>query len=510
VSTAPPPTSADVARGAADARGLGRDFVVTLGAQIAIAAGGLLLYRLIALEKGAEGMASYGLVKQDVLFLFPAAMLGFQMGLPRYIALDRDREGSSERYLVAAVAATGFAAALVSILLLASPGTTAAVLFGDSDRSHLVVPLVTTLLATLAGEVIWGYYRGRSEFLLPSAYRVLCVAALPVALLIAFPSEPIGRLINYMAFGALAGSVVLAARPLARGLRAIELGAVRRSVRTLLDFGYRRVPGEYASVTLMTVPPIVAAHVAPLEEVAFLTAGMYVLAVVTIAFQPVGMVFLPLLSRLCREDFEAARRWVGQLTACALHIAIFLTPQLVLFADVAVRSWLGPDFEDGGTVIRITVLPVALYVFYLVLRSALDAAAITAYNSRNNTIALLAAAIAAAVALGLDVGAPVEAIAASFAVGLSILGILTLGSIRSIFGMERAAFALPLALALSAVGAAIGALIRFAVTGDDPPLGALVGIGAVELALGAAYVAALVRAGVTWPIAIRDRFRSAR
>jgi O-antigen/teichoic acid export membrane protein len=502
VSTAPPTNSAT------EARGLGRDFMVTLLAQVAVAVGGLLLYRLLALEKGAEGMASYGLVKQDVIFLFPAAMLGFQMGLPRYVALDRDQAGAAERYLLGAVAATGLAAAVVSGLLLVSQETTAAVFFGDEDRTHLVVPLITTLLATLAFEVVYGYYRGRSEFLLASAARALSVAAFPVVLLVVVPDEPIGRLINYMAFAALLTCVLLAAKPLARAVAAIDLGEVRRSVRTLLHYGWRRIPGDYASVTLLTVPPVLAAHVAPLGEVAFLTAGMYVLAVVTIAFQPVGLVFLPLLSRLCREDFEAARRWVGQLTACALHIAIFVTPQLVLFADVAVRSWLGPDFEDGGAVIRITVLPVAMYVFYLVLRSALDAAAVRAYNSRNNAVAVVAAGVAVALGLGLDVGDEMQVIAASFAIGITTLGLLTLGSINSLFGIRGARFVLPLAICLSAVAAAVAALVRFGLTGDDPPLGALVGVGALEVALGAAYVFALTRAGVTWPAAIRERFRA--
>jgi O-antigen/teichoic acid export membrane protein len=491
----------------AESRGLGRDFLVTLSAQVAVAVGGLLLYRLLALEKGAEGMAAYGLVKQDVIFLFPAAMVGLQMGIPRYVALDRDTAGAGERYLLAAIAVTGAAAAIVCTALLVSPDATAALLFGDSDRDHLVVPLVTTLLATLAFEVVYGYYRGRSEFKLASAARALSVAAFPVVLLLVIPSEPLGRLINYMAFAALGTCALLAAKPVVRGLRALDLAELRRSARTLLVYGWRRIPGDYASVTLLTVPPVLAAHVAPLDQVAYLTAGMYVLAVVTIAFQPVGLVFLPLLSRLCKEDFAAARRWVGQLTACALHLAIFLTPQLLLFADVAIRAWLGPDFEDGGRVIRITVLPVAMYVFYLVLRSALDAAAVTAYNSRNNAIAVVAAAAAVGLGLGFDVGDPVEAIAASFAVGIVCLGILTLASINSLFGIRDTNYALPVTLALSGAAAAVAALARFAVVGDEPPLGALVGVGVLELALGAVYLAGLNRAGVTWPAAIRERFR---
>ena len=501
VVSAAEPTGADAGRG------LGRDFAVTLLAQVAVAVGGLLLYRLLALEKGAEGMASYGLVKQDVVFLFPAVILGLQLGLPRYVALERDRPGTAERYFLGAASVTGAAAGVVSVLLLVSPRTTASVLFGDADRTHLVTPLVLTLFATLAFEVVYGYYRGRSEFLLASAARAVSVAAFPVVLVLVAPSEPLAELINSMALAALLTCALLAARPLARAVSEFDAGELRTSVRTLLQYGWRRIPGDYAAVTLMTVPPILAAHVAPLDEVAFLTAGMYVLAVVTIAFQPVGLVFLPLLARLCKEDFDAARRWVNHLTSCALHLAIFMTPQLGLFADVAARSWLGPDFEEAGTVIRITVLPVALYVFFLVLRSSLDAAAVRAYNARNMMVAVAGAATAVTLALALDVGDPVEAIAACFALGLTTLGLLTLRSVDSLFGIRGSRRSVPVAIALSAATAAVAAAVRFGVTGADPPLGALLGVLVLELALGAVYVLGLVRAGVSWPAAIRERLR---
>lgn len=486
-------------------RGLGRDFVITIAAQLAVAAGGLLVYRLLALEKGAEGMASYALVKQSVIFLFPAVALGLQTGVPRYVALDRDREGAGERYLLAAIAATGAVTAALSVALVVSPGATAAVLFGSSDRDHLVAPLVAMLAATLTAELVYGYYRGRSEFVLVNAARVASVAALPIVLLVAIPDEPLDRLIALMAAGVAISHGLLAVRPLARALASLRPRQVIVAARTLLDYGRRRVPGEYAAVILLTVPPILAAHFAPLDEVAFLTAGLYVLAVVTIAFQPVGIVFLPLLTRLCKDDFEEARRWVAKLAACSLHMAIFATPQMLLFADVAVRGWLGPDFEDAAPVVRITVFPVAMYIFYLVLRSALDAAAVKAYNSRNNMIALAVASVAAAVSLALDVGDPVTAIAASFALGILCLGVLTLASVHSLYGLGTSDYALRTAALLSLGATAVGLALRLTVVPYDASLPTLAAVIVLEGGLVALYLVGLVRSGVSWPTDIRDR-----
>jgi O-antigen/teichoic acid export membrane protein len=452
-------------------------------------------------------MASYVLVKQAVVFLYPVVALGLGTGVPRYVALGRDEQGAGERYLVVSVALTGAAVAVASAALLLSPRTTASLLFGDASRSYLVTPLVATLVATLVFQLVYGYFRGRSEFLMASAAQALSIAALPVVLLVVIPDEPIGRLISLMAIGVLGAYALLGARPLVRGLRALRPRRALTAGRTLLDYGRRRVPGEYAAVVLLAVPPLLAAHVAPLRQVAYLTAGMYVIAVVTIAFQPIGLVFLPLLSRLCKDDFEGARRWVGKLAACSLHVAIFVTPQLLLFADVALRAWLGPAFEGAGPVIRITVAPVALYIFYLILRSALDAAAVKSYNSRNNLIAVVVAAAAVGVSLGLDLTGPVKAIAASFAIGLVCLGALTLASVHALFHIGTSEYALRAAFGLSVAATGAGVLGRLAGLGSDTSLLSLVAVLVLEACLAAAYLFGLTRAGITWPSDIRRMLR---
>src|SRR5205085_7205249 len=153
--------------------------------------------------KGTAALASYTLIKQLVVFLFPGVMLGLQTGVPRYVAIDREREGAAERYLLSALCLTGAAATLLSCLLLVSPKATSAVLFGHDQRTSLVVPLVATLFATMTFEITYGYYRGRSEFKLASAARVVSVATLPVVLVLVAPHKPIGELMTLMAIGLL-------------------------------------------------------------------------------------------------------------------------------------------------------------------------------------------------------------------------------------------------------------------------------------------------------------------
>jgi O-antigen/teichoic acid export membrane protein len=493
--------------GPARGGGVGRDIAITGLTQVSIAVGGLLLYRLLSTNKGAEGVAAYSLVKQLVVFLWPLVMVGSQTAIPRYIALARDRSEAPESYLLGALTLTGAATAPICLFALLWPHTTAALAFGHSDRTYLVVPLIATLASTVLLEVTYGYYRGQSNFKVGNAVRVVFVAAFPVVLLLTAADRPIGTLILSMAVAVLAACAVVLARPLARAVRTFKLGAVLSATRSLLNYGYRRIPGDAAAVVLFAVPTVLAAHYAPLSGVAYLSTGLYVLAVVTIAFQPIGLVFLPILSRLCASDFEAARRFVAQLATCSIHIALFVTPQLILFADIAVRAWLGSAFKDAGSIIRIAVFPAGVFVLNVILRSALDAAAVTAYNARNNVASLLVAAVAVTVSLATGVATPLECIAGSFALGILTLGLLTLVSIQRVFRLNAADYSLPVAVALATAAAGLGCLVRFAAVGDEASAASVGAIAGLELALGGLYLLGLTRFGVAWPSEIRARLR---
>jgi O-antigen/teichoic acid export membrane protein len=489
----------------AEPRGLRSNLAATVVTQVLVGIGGLLLYRLLALNKGASGVASYALVKQVVVFVSPTVMLGLATAIPRYVAVTHPAGQAPERYLLAGAGLTGLTTVVVSLLALVSPRATASLLFGDADRTNLVVPFVATLAASVAFDVTAGYLRGRFRFRVWGAMTAVSVAALPVVLVLVLPDAAIGTLILLMAVAMLAPCIPVAVWSIARVGQSLSIRRTVEAAKTLFRFGYRRVPGELASIGLFVLPPVLAAHFEPLDKVAYLTVGLYVVAVVSIAFQPVGLVLLPTFSRLWRTSPEAVREHVAQLCACALHISLFVTPQLVLFADVATRVWLGSDFDEAGPIIRITTLPLVLFMVHLLLRTSLDAVSIKAYNSRNNVIALAVLAGASAILLTSTAGAPLTAVAWSFALGLLSLGALTFATVQRLFRVPVATFALRASLPLAAAMAGTGFVVRETIVGSDSSALLLLLIALMELLLAAAYVAGLMRAGVSWPSELRTR-----
>lgn len=481
-----------------------RDVSVTVVAQALVAIGGLLLARLLATEVGTEGFASYSLVKQAVNVLFPIVTVGLVGGLPRYLALPREDESpTAEAYLGAATLICGAATGLACGAALMSPGATAELFFGDSESSALVMPLVLLLAATSLFYLAYGYFRGQLRLKAGGALQVAGLAVLPPAVVVLLPDEPVDTLILLMAGGLALMSLAALGPPVARALTRRHRDRVRGALRPLWSYGHRRVPGEMAQLGLFVLVPILAAHAGTLTDVAYLSAGQQVLSILSIAVLPLGLVLLPSLTGMWARDREEASRYVGRLTSLAVHVALFAGVQALVFADLAVRLWLGDGFSDAGAIVRVTTTPAAAFAVYLMLRSALDAVAVKSYNSRNNLIALAVLLIAAAALLTADATDPGMSVAIAFAAGVVTQGALTLATVHSVFGLDRTEYALAPALIAAAATGLLALAARPLIEGSGADL---VLLALAEAALAGGYGAMLFWRRVSWTLLLRERF----
>ncbi len=452
-------------RGESVMRGLG----LTLGAQIIVAACSLLLYRLLAVHTGTTGFASYSLVKQGVSLLFPVVTVGLVGGLPRYIALRHAQGGPpAESYLVSATVISGVVTVASIALALAIPALTATFLFGSSRFRGLVAPFAGLLGATAVFFLAYGYFRGQMRLDRSNGLQIVASGILPPLIVATLPGASIGTLIALMAIvlGVLSLLSILA--PLVRGLvQHIELMSTGQ---TLLNYGSRRVPGEMAQLTLTAIVPILAAHVTTLRNVAYIAAGLQVTTLLIVALNPIGIVLLPALARNWVEDRERTSQQVGQLSSFAVGVGLFALGQMVLFADLAVRYWLGPRFIGAAAIVRVICLSVPLFAYYLALRSALDAAAVRSYNSASNIAALLAFAIFAALTLSLHLIDPALALAWAYSVGIMVRGLMTFFYVHRLFHLRATGYRLQVVIPVVLATVAVGLLARPVIRGSSAGL----------------------------------------
>jgi O-antigen/teichoic acid export membrane protein len=475
---------------------------VTFGGQVALALCTLLLYSLIARRLGTGAFASFSLGKQAVSLLFPVVTVGLVGGLPRAMALARDAEDPRPAALLgAALVSSGSVAGVCSLLAVAFPDATSAVFFGGEATTALVAATAALLFATAVFHMAYGYFRGRMRLVAANGLQVLAAGVAPPLLLLAVPGLDVADLLALMAVALGGLSLAWIAGPLAN---AVRVGTARLSAagRTLLDYGARRVPGEMAQVGLFALVPVLAAHVTSLTEVAFLAAAVQLVLMLAVALNPIGVVLLPSLAERWAADSARLARQVGALAGFAAHAALFAGVQLAIYAGVLLELWLGPDFEGAGRLARVAVIAAGPFVFYLTMRSSLDAVAVRSYNTRSNLAALAAFAAVAALLLGLDLTDPAFAVAWAFAGGVVVQGLMTLAFVQRLFAVPLVDYAPGPALALAAVTGGVALVARPVV--EDAPAGLLV-LAALELVLALAYLGGLFAARAPWTGLLRER-----
>jgi O-antigen/teichoic acid export membrane protein len=181
--------------------------------------------------------------------------------------------------------------------------------------------------------------------------------------------------------------------------------------------------------------------------------------------------------------------------AAVMEVSVFTCIQLAVFADVVVRAWVGPGYEDQMGVIRLVLLAIPPYLFFVALRSTIDAATVKPLNTANVLVSL-------AVYLGLIAGCilmlPVQSlllgIAGSLLGSQILLALLTARTFRKFYGVSIPWRRLGPSFAAALVLGAAAFALRWLQHGSVPLVEAIL----VEAVLTAIYVAALARMGSGW------------
>jgi len=160
--------------------------------------------------------------------------------------------------------------------------------------------------------------------------------------------------------------------------------------RQLLTDGIGRIPGDLAMGGLLALGPLLASHYVSVAQDSYLLLGITCLTMTGVAFAPLSTVLLARISRLLGTGrYTDVNECVGHLRSIVLQVSLLLVMQGLIFARPLVLWWLGPSCLPGVPVICMLLLSVPAYMYFVALRTVVDAASRVAYNARNAVIALV-------------------------------------------------------------------------------------------------------------------------
>jgi O-antigen/teichoic acid export membrane protein len=441
----------DMWRGSTGVRKLYGTTVLT---EATILASQLIAYKLAASYLGKEGFSEYALARRTISLLQPAAILGLNVAIPRYVAFAMGRKTGSvqDNYFAAGllIVASALAVCVTLLNLLKGP---AAFLFFGSAAYQALIPAIGLFLAGLALHMACeGYFRGSLDMTRANLLRFINLGIIPIIVFPLVGSSAEGVLTALGAAMGITSAVALLVTGFGSGT-----SELLSKVRELLLYGLGRVPADLLQLAFLSLPSILLAHFQGLQTAGLVAFSTSVLTMLCSLFLPVSSVLLPESSRMIsRGDLVGLQRRVSQILIVTLVTVTLSVAAIELFARPIFRFYLGHSFDEAVGIVRIVVLGAAPYALYVGLRSVIDASSVVPINAKNMLISF-GVFLAGSSAVYLKSFTP-ACILVTFAVALYILGGLTLLEVKKICWGPNVPFAVSAQARLENIGTANNAV----------------------------------------------------
>jgi O-antigen/teichoic acid export membrane protein len=463
----------------------------------------IIVTGVLARGLGTDGFGAYSLTRRMIATLVPASTLMMGDAIVRSLASSKQAKDS---YIVSGLVLAVAPALLCAVVATPLRGVLAQIIYHGAGYESLLFASIFLVVCYSFYSVLYAIYRGSNRMRTANLWQLAMIGVAP--LIAAWWFGPLRR--PDLVVAAMAAPMLLSIVPLwgyarsALSTAGTTRSAVVQSARELARYGIPRVPGAMALGALLTIGPALALYVGTLEDAGYLVVGQSLLRVVEGAVVGFDLVMLPKVAQLFAEErhaFLSAR--VSDVLALVVHIGLFATLQLGLWADTIVAAWLGSEYVVAVVLTRVILLGLMPYLAYLMLRSVLDAVDVRAVNARNlylsfglTVVMCLAFAALGLGALGLALGT---------LAGFACIGVLTIRSVTQRFVIDGSVrlgyrvYVLNGALLVTSAGAKL--LLERSVEGKAGVGAALVTVAV----LFAVYVAVLRRWNARWLIELRQR-----
>lgn len=410
-----------------------KDISLTFISQAIVLVAFFFVYRLIAQKFGSEGIGEYSLVKRIIAFLESILLLGLGIGIPRYIAMSKN-EGERSGYIRAGGLALATFTLFSLIFINLFKGTFAKIFFGTIEYVNLVLPLSFFLAGSILTAFVYSYFRGRLFIKTFNFLHIINLSLIPIVIIVFAKDITVEKLITLIGITTFSIAFLFSLFFIKDFFIHIQKWQFKKALNELLKYGLLRLSGSFALAGLFSLGPIFAAHFTSIQEVGYLSVSQSLLRTAGAVITPLGLVLLPRVSSLVANGREETiKKNLNLLIVAVIQCSIFLCVQLMIFADAIIKYWLGSDFLNAVPTARIIFLSIFFYIFYVAIRSILDAAKVNPLNTINLFISLGLFLVTSTILLLTNIFSPIISLSIAFTSAFICLGVLSYSSVRKIY-----------------------------------------------------------------------------
>jgi O-antigen/teichoic acid export membrane protein len=408
---------------------LKKDYIFTFVAEFLVLLSGILVYKFAATVLGKDGFSEYALSRRTVSFIQPILIMGFGVGIPRYIAFASASSNSkkADTYFIGGICVLSLVALSFTIIVNLFRDKFAFLMLGNSRYYHLIFPISLMLIGFVFHSACYSNYRGRLLMLKANFLQIINLGFVP---LFAFAVSKSTRQVLFITgFCWLEISLVFLFFILKH--QSWERMNILRYTKELIKFGLQRVPGDFGLAAILTLPAIFTAHLAGVREAGYVAFGISILNMAGSVFAPIGLILLPTVSKLISEkNFSTLKSQINKILKITLFFSIIGIIFFETFAVQIIRMYLGKNFINLILVSRVIIVGSLAYNIYISMRSIIDACYVRAINTINIFISLAVSLMT--LGMGIIISKHYILIVICFLIGLFSLAGLTLREIKKI------------------------------------------------------------------------------
>jgi len=364
-----------------------KDVFYTAVTQFIITVLGILLLKLIAHQVDEENLGVYLIIRRFIGLAFPILTLNLGISLSRYISFNYK---AAEQYLFVSVSIiTGFIIVLF-ILYPVYKNILTRLLFGDQAYQLLLTPTLLFLYSNSILLVLCDYFRGKYLFIHMNVTNIaFSVIGLLSAIAFYIPIEGLVAIRYY--YFANTAMVLLFCYLILKSDRKKKMSslsfekiskAIKSFDKTIIKYGFYRVPNGFFIMGIFTVPLLVASNYFSLKITAYIGIIITILRMIQLSVVPLNTIFLPLFARKKSENDEVVIHKNSQMVLEFIFtLPFFISIVLYYIAPELIQLWFGEKYNIIIVPLRLTSFSVGFLLAYVTIRGILDGLYQKPYNN---------------------------------------------------------------------------------------------------------------------------------
>lgn len=481
-----------------------RDLALTTGTSIATGCCVVLATRLLAQGLGPEGFGVYSLSRRVLGTVAAFSTLSMGVTIARHIAISLDPT-CRFRFLLSGLILGVAPSLAIALLGLVFFGPLSSIIFHNAGYSTVVVAILFMLVGCSFYDVLYAFYRGTGQMEKANLWQLAVFAIGPLVIASVYATT---RRVDWILFlmGTLClASVVPLAIYLSKGVlscrQPLRIGG---PIKELFRYGFPRTSAGLALSGIWTIGPLLAPYFGLMKDAGYLVAGQSVFGLADVGISAFGIIALPKAAQLLSEGrVEFLRERIQDITVLTIQLGLFGAAHLLLWSDQVILVWLGHQFVDAIPLMRILILALVPYLFYVTLRSFIDAVEVRPVNTFNLGIGLIVTVVASLFLARLGYGS--IGLAVGTTLGLITLGLMTVRYLWRASLVTAKGFRVKECLWLNAVAFAIAFCLKVAIVHSFTPTTAFIFAVLLEGVLIVAYLLSLRKLGVRWTKELEQR-----